>query len=414
MGVIITPQSEIEAYFASSDLGQSTLKKLLKGIDGIFEEQQDLSDKPYMIIGKAVDTILTGEEGEFHKKYYVSSVTKKPTEAVANIIDTLYQQLNNVFSMQVTGATTEGVQESPEFVVAQNDSLVEESSQSTFLSFAGTLEDRQDLVLQIANQLGYQSRWGDEAKLKNLITDETKMYFLDLCKAYGKTVIDQTTNLTIQNIVMSLTTNNRTAKYFNRGEQARLVDVDFIYQLPIYFEFMGVNCKALLDLVIVVRNEQGQITSIEPIDLKTMNGNTYNFLGNVKSFRYDIQGAWYTTALMSYYAVSRSIIEPFKFIVESSTQPGKPLVFEMTPGLLEIGLKGRSPLVHIESLFQADNTENLSKQYTILKEIDGIEQLMNKYIYHSENGWDREREVIEADNSNTPLLLTWDFITNKF
>ena len=83
MGIIITPQAEIDAYFESSALSQSSLKLLLKGYHAFVEnrdsDEDEKGEKSHLIIGSAVDLLLTGEEGEFQKQYYVSTLEKKPS-----------------------------------------------------------------------------------------------------------------------------------------------------------------------------------------------------------------------------------------------------------------------------------------------------------------------------------------------
>ena len=66
MGVVITPQSEIDKYFESDALSQSSLKKLLTGINSFLNNQKEESElfyteKGHFIIGSAVDMLLTGE-----------------------------------------------------------------------------------------------------------------------------------------------------------------------------------------------------------------------------------------------------------------------------------------------------------------------------------------------------------------
>ena len=91
MAVVVTPQIEIDKYFESEALSQSVLKTLLGGLDTFLsnqEEEQELyyKEKGHFVIGSAVDCILTGQEGEFDKQYYVSQIEKKPSETEMSII----------------------------------------------------------------------------------------------------------------------------------------------------------------------------------------------------------------------------------------------------------------------------------------------------------------------------------------
>jgi hypothetical protein len=52
--------------------------------------------------------------------------------------------------------------------------------------------------------------------------------------------------------------------------------------------------------------------------------------------------------------------------------------------------------------------EHLEASAILQYEIKGFEQLLDLYVYHSENGFTEEREIQEA--GLTPLKLDWDGI----
>lgn len=414
MSLIITSNEEIEAYYASSDLSQSELKKLLKGISNFKESSENIDDKPNIIIGKAVDMILTGNKDEFENTFYVSNIEKMPSEAIVGIIRRVYGMLEEDYDQYVAKQLTVNdpvVVTEENNLVVDNDSIFETpvtpaEAIMPFSMFAKQLLNNEDYIIAACEEVNYQARWGREAKLKAIIEPGAE-YFADLCKAYGKKVIDSTTNNTIQSIVMSLRTNSRTAKYFDRKLFEAHENVTFIYQLPIHFEYRCINCKALLDLVVVVRDEEGRIILVEGIDLKTMHGNTYDFLNNIKSFRYDIQGAWYSLALTHEYALHNTPekLAPFKFIVESTTFQGKPLVYTLDKTLLKIGKEGRPAFSYIDMAFVGEENKDV---IVVSKAILGYDNLIDLYIFHEENGWDLEQEIIESDNNNTPLIVDWN------
>ena len=152
-----------------------------------------------------------------------------------------------------------------------------------------------------------------------------------------------------------------------------------------------------------MRDEEGKILEATPVDVKTMHGNTYHFLSSLKTRRYDIQAAWYTIGLVQYFGISEDIIKPFQFVVESSTNPGKPLVFSLDKSLLQIGLNGRKPVRLVDTDLFSDNT---NQEVTIAYEILGVNQLIEKFKYHSENGFFLEREIQEAGVN--PLTISWE------
>lgn len=382
MGVIITKQAEIDSYFESQALGQSTLKKLLGGIDNFLANQNKgkelyYEEKSYFIVGSAVDCILTGEEGEFDKQYYVSTLEKKPSDAEMSIVNRVFDEL------------------------ADNN-----------IEIDLPLGDYMDmLMMAIVEAQWYKGNPG-EKRIAGLL-DRCSEYFEDLKRALGKQVMTSEQKTTIDNIVMSLKTNQRTSKYFDRENQERL-DVDFYYQLPIYFTHRGVDCKALMDLVVVIK-DNGNVVTVEPYDLKTMSGNTLGFLTSVKSHRYDIQASWYTLALgywlinvLQVSNIEAVNIKNFTFIVESSTFPGTPLVYKLNNEFLDIGKSGRAAVKLVDTNLFSDNRE---ADVTVAREIKGYEQLMDEFLFYEQNEWSEARVISEAKNGI--IQLSWDGIINN-
>jgi len=415
--LIITPKAEIDAYYASDDMSQSQAKKLLKGIENFKREDKDISTQSYIVLGKAVDTILTGEEGEFEENFHISEAEKKPTDAVAAIIEMVHNLVKEDYEAYLIETApvhhVEELQDDGESMVLDNDTLEEPVAQATFVEFAGDLVNWRDYLLEGCLVNNYQSRWGDDAKFNAVTKSDAVIYFKDLINSYGKMIIDSNTNNSIKSIVESLRTNLRTRKYFDRDAQQEYTQLTVLLQLPVYFEHRGIKCKALLDMVIVCRDEQGRIMWIQPIDLKTMNGNTFDFISSVRSYRYDIQAAWYTLALSYYYAVGLDggIIKPFKFIVESSTFQGKPLIFEVTKSLLHIGKSGRQQIIQIP--MNEDVMQPLITPIVVGYPILGYEQLLDTYLWHQENGWEAEKEVQVADANENCLLIDWNGLVER-
>ena len=388
MPVIVATKEEVQEYYQSDALGQSKLKLLLGDL-GSFHKEFD-SSAEHFLIGSAVDCILTNSREAFQEEYYISKVAKLPSESVIEIIKLVYENLLKDYAEYL------------EVVTSQD----EPSDVTSLIEFVGELSQWSAYILDACEQTGWQPRWGADAKLKNIIEPGSE-YFLDLCNAFGKTVISETQSNTINNIVESLETNPRTAGFFDRNFFENMPDITVYYQFPIYFEYRGVECKALLDMVIVERDIEGKILSITGVDLKTMNGNTYYFPTSVKARRYDIQAAWYTLALHNHFAVPEGsdVIKPFQFVVESTSYQGKPLNFVVDKTLLGIGRFGRRAIsLHDTDMFNGDPMASAILQY----EIKGFEQLLDMYIYHSENGFGQEREIQEAGLS--PLVINWDGI----
>lgn len=386
MGVYVTPQSEIDKYFESECLGQSTLKPLKDGLDKFLNNQKEekelyYEEKGSLIIGSAVDCILTGEEGKFDDIYYTSDIEKKPSDAEMSII-------NMVF-----------------------DEMLEEYPEGPYL----TLDKYPGLVERSVDFHGWQKNWKQETRIQKM-TDAGLEYFEDLKLAIGKQVIDKTQLFTINNIVSSLRENPLTKSYFDREVYQNNPMIDVYYQLPIYFEYRGIACKALLDILFVFKDGDGNILSLMPVDLKTTFTSTLQFT-SFKTYRYDIQAAWYTQALKSPSSTINNIVGDntklkiynFRFVVESTVSQGSPLVYEVTDEVLHIGKYGR-PAINTFDLNKLFSTEELYQPIPIVKEVKGFDTLITDYLYYQETEW-REDKLLA--NSNGVLQLGWEGIIGQ-
>ena len=391
MAIITATKQEVLEYYESDRLSQSHLKLLLKGVDSFLNNQKDekellyYEEKEHFIIGSGVDCILTGEENQFEEDYYISQIEEKPSETIVSIVNQVFDLITEMY----------------------NDGQAAMTLPSTLivLDFYNSIEDSiiNQIILNACNSHKYSSNWNDTTRV-NKIKEKGGLYLEDLCKAYGKQVLSREENTTIQEIVISLRTNSRTQQYFGRDRAERLSEsVTIYYQLPIYFEYRGIECKALLDMVMVDNDSK----LIIPIDLKTMAGGNLKFLESLRKFRYDIQGVWYTKALE--FKFNGYTIQPFQFIVESTTYVGKPLIYKLSDSLLRIGLDGRPIFKLVDTdLFNAESLkDNVLADMILVKEIKGVNQLTDEYLWYEENGWEEERIVAE---NNGVLTIDWNDI----
>lgn len=374
MGLIITPQAQIDAYFASPALSQSTLKELQYGLDKFLavtkrREEVDDSDKFHFLFGGAVDTILTGEEGAFEEKYFISSLDKKPSDMEVNIVQFAFDEITREISSN--------------------------------MKEIGILEDYPGFVKNAIDFYGWQPKWKEDTKI-NKIIEVGSSYFEDLKLAFGKKILSSNQYDVVKLVINSFRTNKRTSHLFDREALAEFKNLDIYYQLPIYFEINGVKCKALLDLVAVWKDDEGKVLAIQPFDIKTKNGFTIDFPNSAKSFRYDIQGSWYSDAILNESAIfpegfpkfEKDIeLKPFTFVVESSTDPGKPLLFKANDEFLNTGRYGR---------VNPQTGKPINKGYI---------SLLEDFVYHSKTNWTEERIVTE---NNGVLELGWDGITESY
>ncbi len=380
MGIVkVTPQAEIDKYFASDALSQSMLKKLLGGIGPYIAAQSQENEKALyyeekgsFVIGSAVDTILTGEEGEFEKKYHVSDITKKPSDTEMSIINWVF---DDVMKLSVTKLIL-------------------------------NLEDYPGSIEAAITEADWYGGKPGEKRIAGLI-ERGKDYFNDLKLGIGKQILSATEKKLIDDIVFSLRSNSRTAKYFNRKALEKdQIGMTVYYQLPIFFYYRNIYCKALLDILFVFTDANGDVKSVHPFDLKTMNGSTLKFISSLKSWRYDIQASWYVQALLSDNStfelagkITPEMIHNFKFIVESNNFPGQPLIYEVDENILNIGQVG-----HRELKVKPSKED---QEYVVIKAVKGFEDLLDIYEYQTENDW-KEEEVI-AKNDGV-LKLGWNGI----
>jgi hypothetical protein len=347
MSLFITKQTDINAYYESDRLNQSSLKELQFGLDKFLAKQKFKKESKYFIIGSAVDVILTGEEGEFDNQFIVFE-GKVPSEKPELIAKTVLQKYQVFYSDSI-----------PENIHIDSD-------------------------LDLLGKTIREHEYYNNRKIESLVEDISKTcyhYFEFLKNSIGKTILDISDKEVIDNVVKSLRDNPTTSYLFDRDDLQSCNSRDVYYQLPIYFIYMGVECKALLDILIV--NKIGdEIVSFEVIDLKTMAGYTADFEQSFKKFGYDIQGVFYQMAAEYYmydvhnFAVDLGQVKRPKFVVESKEYIGKPMVYEMTPKTMNLAFNG--------------HTEIQVADIVVKKEKLGIISLFELYKYYENTMWQED------------------------
>ena len=352
---------ELKEYYNNKAVSQSQLKLLLGSDPSIFITIQEpdlyFEEKKHFLIGDAVDTQLTRPIEVFKEKFHTSNVQNKPSDTIKSIINQVLDRVKENFSQDI-----------------------------------GEITNYPDVILQCCNEHEYSKGWKDETRISKIC--ESWEYWEDLKKAIGKQVLSQEENDIVSQIVMSIRTSPTTSYYFQEEKNKEI-----IYQLPIFFKYLNVDCKALLDMVIIDHINK----TIQPIDIKTMGDQTMYFSKSLRQRRYDIQAAFYTEALKFYTEYSGYTILPFKFIVESTTTPGIPLVYTCASSLLNIGKYGR-PEILLEGQTYPDRD---NKCYARLESIKGFHQLIEDYLFYVEFGFDRNKKIVE---NNGEFKLDWSGI----
>ena len=357
----------VEEYYTNPAISQSKLKLLLGPNPNIFNTIQEpelyFEEKKHFLIGDAVDIQLTRSMEEFNQKFHISNLQNKPSDTIKSIINQVYDHVREIYGREIQ-----------------------------------TIDRYADAILDACNDHNYQSRWIDNTRISKVV--EAWEYWEDLKSAEGKTVLSSEENDLISQIVMSIRTNPTTSKYFETSK-----DVEILDQLAIYFSYCDIDCKALLDRVIVDHKNK----TIQPIDFKTMGDQTIYFPKSLRQRRYDIQAAFYMQALFQWCIQQDKYLDykilNFKFIVESTVNPGNPLVFTCSSELLDIGKNGRQP-------YKLCDKPYISSEYiTYMKfdEIKGFHQLIEDYKWYMENEFEKNRKIVESQGE---FQLDWNGIIN--
>ena len=333
-------------YRDHSSISQSGLKLLMAGV-GVYNntepEDKYYSEKEHFIIGSGVDTLITMGADVCKEEYYVSLLEDKPTASIMSIVQEVYDLEVKVECSYLT-----------------NEHFSNESVKET--------------ILLAAENQDYQRKWKDETKYNKIIL-QGQDYWNDLVDSKGRQILSSQQFELIKTVSDNILNHPHTESYFQDDN-----DVDIYYQLPLHFTYQQVECKALLDMVIVNHRDK----TIQPIDIKTMGDYVTNFPISFMRRRYDIQAAFYTQAVIDdntgWNVFENYKVLPFKFIVESTIAPATPLVYTCDDQVMEKGKFG----------VLAQRVGN-----HVLREREGFHQAVLLYKWHMENGFELDKMVVE-------------------
>jgi hypothetical protein len=316
---------QVNEYYERIGINQSSLKVLIE--DGIekylsikndLQRQNDLyyEEKKYFIIGNAVDCRITHGEEVFKNSYFFSQLQKKPGEKGMSVIKLAFDKaiakfpkgpdVNiNLFKKEIYEAANE-----EEYYIKRKKPTFEE-----------------------------------DERILTLLKDNGQAYWMDLALAEGKQVLNHDENLVITAIVMSLLTHKFTRHLFVDD-----ATTDIVFQLPMYWSYKEVDCKGLVDMIIINHATK----KIFIIDIKTLGDYITRFNKAARKRRYDLQGAFYTLGLKLNLPqlgtlINRNLdnyeVANFAFVVESTIKPGTPLIFPLTDELMEQGANGSEDIL---------------------------------------------------------------------
>ena len=341
--LIIGTKEQIQKYREHPGMNQSTLKNVQYGLASFLKKQDEEGPVASFERGSAVDTILTGNEGDFKDLYYISALEKKPSDKEMEIVELIFNKLSSVYE----------------------DSITQFGLDSPMIK--GTVQ-------QSIEEIGWQPNWKIETRIEKITGNPLcQEYFDDLKKSIGKTILSQAQVEQIDAVVESLRTNDLTKRLFDRKSLTESEDAIVLYQVPVYFKIDNIECKALPDIAILFldkvefENEDGTkvvqktLKAVQILDLKTIGRDNLEFFDSVMSYRYDIQAAWYVEAIQRVdkkfwddlgviFPKEPIEILPFAFIVESVTTPGRPLLYFVDETLLLQGKEGTQDIYYQDRL----------------------------------------------------------------
>lgn len=350
-------RQQINEYFERTDLNQSSLKLILtSGMQKYLEEPDiEIKEKRHLKVGSGVDCKITMEEETFLREFYVSNLEKIPGDGAMLAIKKAFSIVSQKFRV---------------------DDI-------------GNLDEYPEEVWQGCNEAPYYNNrakadWSEDTRIASLIKENGREYWKSLCEATGKMVLSVDENDTINTVSNSILNHPHTNWIFRDSNQ-----IDIVYQLPIYFTFMGVRCKVLLDILRIDHS----LKIIYPLDIKTTGNYVTKFSDDVRSYRYDIQGSFYTHGLREGILhlsklIGRDLrgytIGKFAFIAESTSKPGVPLVFPMSEKLIanaETGTKFQRGWLEALQIYiaWAEHGFNMER---VFKSHSGIVHINEDYKYN--------------------------------
>lgn len=318
-------------------LSQSELKATHYGNE-VKIKDEDLrfhSEKRHFILGDAVDILIT-QPDTFNDVFHTDSVENKPTEKMMNYLHALHEKTDGEPLERLEYCTS-------------------------------ILED-------VAKEVNYLAKMSAEKIQERVLIHND--YYESITSSQNKQIISIEELDIVNKIVDGFKNHHIIGKYFEESW-----DTEFRFQLELYFThtYKGqeIECKGLLDMVKFDHDKK----IIYPYDIKTMGDYTFRFKKSFKQRRYDIQAAWYTLALQKNFP--EYTVMPFVFIVDSTVEPGNPCAFEVSNTLMEIANYGRHRV--------------LSNGCLIKHKVDGVNQMLDSYLFYKENGKLEHKELVEND-----------------
>lgn len=175
-------------------------------------------------------------------------------------------------------------------------------------------------IQQAINEVGYyNNRHKDDVEEDKRVNEFLQFEDIFNTIVSGKSFIDVETALKAEKIANFLREDKKTSRYFE----------DVRFQVPLYWEYEGVNCKGLVDMLYV-----GDYVQVR--DIKITDSSLKEWKKVARKFRYDFQMSFYAEGVFSNFDIPQ--FNPL--LIVYSTFDEKAEVFELTKLDLYIGKYG--------------------------------------------------------------------------
>jgi hypothetical protein len=277
----------------------------------------------FLDTGSAVDILLTEGEEAFHKQFYVMTASKPTSDMMLRYTE--------------------------EMIATDNPQLAYAAS-----GFKRPVTDE---------------KWESDGKP-----------YYDAVKTAGdRAVLDMDQYMAVQATVNQLKENKYTRQYFSKPPEG----IEIIYQFIHYFQYADIDGKVKLDIVAIDHNNK----TILPIDLKTTSKPPQSFISSYRSYKYYLQGAWFSLGIKAWADVNYPdyTVKDFMFIVAEMGARRLPLLFTMDKEQTSKAISG-------------------GETFTGYR-LKGIDDLIEDLKFYKETDqWDYPREVV-LENGKIELDL---------
>lgn len=233
-------KDDLTRYREYDALSQTFLKKVLSNDSRPFKETLPI------LLGSYTDALLTTN---FADELFQKGLEKRPSEAITQIINSVFENLLSV--------------DSPENI--------------------GFFEDYKELLLMGARKANYHSKRGDDA-LWNALKEDGKAYWQELIESQGKTIITREEHELCSTIAALTLSSEITGRYFIEQK-----NVEKHFQKDIYWKWKDEPCKGLLDILII----EPETKSIYIVDIKFTTVSFEQWFSVARQKQYPFQMSFY-------------------------------------------------------------------------------------------------------------------------